>query len=96
MAKSKSVYVCSECGAQSPQWLGRCPGCGKFGTLVEELTETPAPKKEAKRERGSSFNRPLPLSLGVGAGFRPQSVSTMRSPSGPSKPMPLSKRPKNG
>lgn len=62
MAKSKSVYVCSECGAQSPQWLGRCPGCGKFGTLVEELAETPAPKKEAKRERGSSFNRPLPLS----------------------------------
>ncbi len=61
MAKSKSVYVCSECGAQSPQWLGRCPGCGKFGTLVEELAETPAPKKEAKRERGSSFNRPLPL-----------------------------------
>ena len=62
MAKSKSVYVCSECGAQSPQWLGKCPGCGKFGTLVEEPAETPAPKKEAKRERGSSFNRPLPLS----------------------------------
>ncbi len=61
MAKSKSVYVCSECGAQSPQWLGRCPGCGKFGTLVEELAEQPTPKKEAKRERGSSFNRPLPL-----------------------------------
>lgn len=61
MAKSKSIFVCSECGTQSPQWLGRCPGCGKFGTLVEELAETPAPKKEAKRERGSSFNRPLPL-----------------------------------
>ena len=62
MAKNKSVYVCSECGAQSPQWLGRCPGCGKFGTLVEEVTETAVPKKEAKRERGAAFNKPLPLS----------------------------------
>ena len=61
MAKSKSVYVCSECGAQSPQWLGRCPGCGKFGTLVEEIAESPAPQKAAKRERSGSFTRPIPL-----------------------------------
>ena len=61
MAKSKSVYVCSECGAQSPQWLGRCPGCGKFGALVEEIAESPAPQKAAKRERSGSFARPVPL-----------------------------------
>ena len=61
MAKSKSVYVCSECGAQSPQWLGRCPGCGKFGTLVEEIAEEPVPQKAAKRERSGSFARPVPL-----------------------------------
>ena len=60
MAKSKSVYVCSECGAQSPQWLGRCPGCGKFGTLVEEIAEEPVPQKAAKRERSGSFARPVP------------------------------------
>ena len=62
MAKSRSVYVCSECGAQSPQWLGRCPGCGKFGTLVEEISEAPAPQKAAKRERSASFKKPVPLS----------------------------------
>ena len=62
MAKARSVFVCSECGAQSPQWLGRCPACGKFGTLVEELSETPAPQKAAKRERSASFARPVPLS----------------------------------
>ena len=62
MAKSRSVYVCSECGAQSPQWLGKCPGCGKFGTLVEELSETaPAAKKEPKRERSALSARPVPL-----------------------------------
>ena len=63
MAKTKSVYVCSECGAQSPQWLGRCPGCGKFGTLVEEIAESAAPAaKKEKRERSANFRRPVPLS----------------------------------
>ncbi len=62
MAKTKSVYICSECGAMSPQWLGRCPSCGKFGTLVEEIAETPAPQKAAKRERSASFNKPVALS----------------------------------
>ena len=60
MAKSKSVYVCSECGAQTPQWMGRCPACGKFGTLVEEIAEpAPAAKKE-KRERSAAAARPVP------------------------------------
>ena len=40
MAKSSSKFVCQECGGQSPQWLGKCPYCGKFGTMVEEV-ETP-------------------------------------------------------
>lgn len=62
MAKTKSVYICSECGAMSPQWLGRCPSCGKFGTIVEEIAETPAPQKAAKRERSASFNKPVALS----------------------------------
>lgn len=36
MAKITSKFVCQECGTSSPQWLGKCPGCGKFGTMVEE------------------------------------------------------------
>jgi DNA repair protein RadA/Sms len=34
--KSKTVFACQECGAQSPKWLGRCPECGAWNTLVEE------------------------------------------------------------
>ncbi len=37
MAKPKTIYICSECGEQSSQWLGKCPGCGKFATLEEEI-----------------------------------------------------------
>jgi len=37
MAKVMVQFTCSECGATAGRWLGRCPGCGSFGTLVEEL-----------------------------------------------------------
>jgi DNA repair protein RadA/Sms len=36
MSKAKTVYVCQECGAQSPKWLGRCADCGAWNSLVEE------------------------------------------------------------
>lgn len=42
-AKSSTKYYCVECGAVSPGWLGRCPSCGKFGTIVEEI-ETVEPQ----------------------------------------------------
>ncbi|MCD7975668.1 MAG: DNA repair protein RadA [Tannerellaceae bacterium] len=37
MAKAKTVYVCSSCGADSPKWQGKCPNCGEWNTYVEEL-----------------------------------------------------------
>lgn len=37
MAKIKSVYICSECGYESPKWFGKCPGCGEWNTMNEEL-----------------------------------------------------------
>ena len=39
MAKSKSIYICSNCGAQSAKWIGRCPSCGEWNTYVEEVIE---------------------------------------------------------
>jgi len=37
MAKSKTVFFCQNCGAQSPKWIGRCPSCGEWNTYVEEV-----------------------------------------------------------
>ena len=34
--KQKSVFVCGECGYETPRWLGRCPQCGSWNTIVEE------------------------------------------------------------
>ncbi len=36
MAKLKTVWVCSSCGADAPKWEGRCPQCGEWNTMVEE------------------------------------------------------------
>ena len=35
MAKDKTVYVCANCGQESPKWVGRCPACGEWNTFKE-------------------------------------------------------------
>ena len=53
MAKEKSIYVCSECGGTSPQWLGKCPQCSAWNTLVESVAESTArPRYAASSGRG--------------------------------------------
>ena len=48
MAKAKSRYVCQECGYQTPKWMGRCPDCGAWNSLVEEVVAQPAEKKPGR------------------------------------------------
>lgn len=61
MAKSKNVYICSECGYESPKWFGKCPGCGEWNTMNEELV-TPASKSVEQKVRvSSSYSRPMKL-----------------------------------
>ena len=43
MAKAKSIYSCTECGATSPKWQGQCPGCNAWNTLVETVAEKATP-----------------------------------------------------
>ncbi|MBI2780128.1 MAG: DNA repair protein RadA [Gammaproteobacteria bacterium] len=51
MAKDKTLYTCSECGAQAPKWAGRCADCGGWNTLVETI----APAADGAR-RNPRFN----------------------------------------
>lgn len=58
--KSKSVYICSECGYEAPRWLGQCPQCNEWNTLNEEVKAVV--KETAKRTLvGSNRGRAYPL-----------------------------------
>jgi len=56
---SKSHFVCQECGHASPKWLGRCPDCGAWNSLVEEL-DKPAARSANSRDAWVS-EPPMPL-----------------------------------
>ena len=43
MAKTKSVYVCQNCGVDSPKWIGKCPSCGQWNSYVEEVVSNKEP-----------------------------------------------------
>ncbi len=50
--KLKTIYVCTTCGEVTPRWLGKCPSCGEWNTLVEDVVAV-APKQPAKNSRKS-------------------------------------------
>ena len=45
MAKSKIIFVCRNCGAEAPKWLGKCPACGQWNSYVEEIIRTKMPSE---------------------------------------------------
>ncbi|HUX31677.1 MAG: DNA repair protein RadA [Thiobacillus sp.] len=47
MAKTKTIYSCTECGGQSPKWQGQCPACNAWNTLVETIAESAKPRYQA-------------------------------------------------
>ncbi|MDD7762432.1 MAG: DNA repair protein RadA [Selenomonadales bacterium] len=63
--KKKTVYVCQECGYDAPKWLGRCPGCGAWNTMVEEVIQ---PEK----------NNGGGLSLGLAEAQKPKPIAEVQ------------------
>ncbi len=88
MKKTVSKYVCTECGGVSPGWMGKCPICGKFGTLVEEIEEvikdtktvatqfsSPKPLKDIEKEHIERFSSGIKeLDNVLGGGIVPYSI----------------------
>ena len=52
MAKAKTIYSCTECGAQEPKWQGQCPSCMAWNTLVESIAETVSTNRYANKFDG--------------------------------------------
>jgi DNA repair protein RadA/Sms len=60
MAKAKTVYICQNCGAQSPKWTGKCNSCDQWNTFVEEVVITSA-KSPALLSQNATGNKPVLL-----------------------------------
>ena len=60
--KTKSVWFCSSCGNESPKWLGRCPACGEWNTMVEEKVATGAKSSRQAFSVPGNSGKPMPLS----------------------------------
>jgi DNA repair protein RadA/Sms len=85
-AKVLVQHVCTECGTASPRWLGKCPGCGAFGTLAEELhasddrasrarAGTPVPLGDVSASEGERIPTGVPeLDRVLGGGLVPASL----------------------
>jgi DNA repair protein RadA/Sms len=62
MAKSKTVYVCQECGRNSPREMGRCPGCGAWNSFVEEIISPASASAGAAQRMSGARSEPQRLS----------------------------------
>lgn len=62
MAKEKVAYVCTECGYDSPKWIGRCPACGEWNTLVEHKVGKTVPTMSARGDFGNEL-KSSPISI---------------------------------
>ena len=61
MAKTKSVYVCQNCGADSPKWIGKCPSCGEWNSYVEELVRKESGAKASGLVFAEERQKPVKL-----------------------------------
>ncbi len=61
MKTPKTFYCCTECGYQSPKWIGRCPSCQSWNTMEEEIESAPEPVPSKHASIGSHGSEAAPL-----------------------------------
>jgi len=59
VSKNKSIYTCTECGGTSPKWLGKCPNCGAWNTLVESVAESPSRNRYQSSAKSLNATQPV-------------------------------------
>ncbi|MBT9503007.1 MAG: DNA repair protein RadA [Burkholderiaceae bacterium] len=59
MAKEKSIYTCNECGGTSAKWLGKCPHCNAWNTMIESVAEAPGGSGKNNRYQALAKSQPV-------------------------------------
>lgn len=71
---SRATYECDACGHRPPKWVGRCPECGEWGSIVEAASSTPAALRAVTARRPSEPARPIATISAAPAKARPTNV----------------------
>ena len=85
MAKRRTVHACQSCGAQHPQWHGRCPDCGQWDSLVEETYSLPSASSgsSVSRSGGPSKTGLQSLVPAAGSDEKPRQLSEIDADASP-------------
>lgn len=59
MAKEKSVFLCNECGYESPKWAGKCPGCGAWNSFVEKVVRSASSVRISSADVSKQQSQPV-------------------------------------
>lgn len=59
MAKAKTIFVCNNCGYETAKWLGKCPACNEWNSLVEEKIQKTSDGIFGKDEKKKLINQQL-------------------------------------
>ncbi|HVZ81052.1 MAG TPA: DNA repair protein RadA [bacterium] len=72
MAKTKTQFICQNCGSKSPKWQGKCNACGQWNSFVEEMVEKAGAEERGRHlAQSGEANLPLPLDeIEMEEGFR--------------------------
>ena len=79
MAKDKIAYVCSNCGQESPKWIGKCPACGQWNTF-KEIRVAPAASPKLSESRRGLNSHTAQTSAAVGKALRLHEISNHDDP----------------
>ena len=81
MAKDKIAYVCSNCGQESPKWIGKCPACGQWNTFKEiKVAPTSSPKLGEVRKGLNTGYSAQSSAASVGKALRLRDISNHDDP----------------
>ena len=59
MAKDKTIFLCNDCGYESPKWAGKCPACGAWNSFVEKVVRAGAPSRGSVATMDNTPSRPI-------------------------------------
>ncbi len=63
MPKEKTIYLCNNCGWESPKWIGKCPSCGLWNTFTEEVVRKEVTAKRSFNDSGDRDRRNRPVMI---------------------------------